>query len=144
MEIKDAIRAAIEELILPDMNKIRADNNEIKVALNLTNKRLDDMNGHLIDQSRRIDEVNKRIDEINRSVNQRFDEINKSINQRFEETNKRIDALRIELRGEIAKTNIRLDRLYEVIVRRDEHEILERRMAHLEKEVNDIKRAIAA
>ena len=115
MEIAETIKKVIQELIVPELNIIKAENREIKVILELTNKRLDDMSGHLIDQSRRIDE-----------------------------TNERMDHLRVELRDEIAKTNMRIDRLYEVIVRREEHERLESRIARLEQEVSDIRTKIAA
>ncbi len=86
---------------------------------------MDDINLHLADQSRRIDSVREEL------------------SQRIDETNKRIDDLRVELRDEMAKTNRRLDRLYEVIVRRDEHYKLDERVAHLEREVNELKRRAA-
>ena len=129
MEIAETIKKVIQELIVPELNIIKAENREIKVILELTNKRLDDMSGHLIDQSRRIDEINKRIDELNK---------------RIDETNERMDHLRVELRDEIARTNMRIDRMYEVIVRREEHEKLESRIARLEQEVSEIRTKIAA
>jgi hypothetical protein len=70
----------------------------------VTNKRLDDITIHLSDQSRRIDETNKRIDAVR------------------EELTHRIDTVREDLAHKIDETNQRLDRLYEVIVRRDEHD----------------------
>jgi chromosome segregation ATPase len=143
MEIAETIKKVIQELIVPELNIIKAENREIMAILGLTNKRLDDMSGHLIDQSRRIDETNKRIDDINK----RIDDINKRIdetNKRIDEINERIDHLRVELRDEIAKTNMRIDRLYEVIVRREEHEKLESRIARLEQEVSEIRTKIAA
>ncbi len=54
MEIKEAIRAVIKELVLPELNTIKNENQEIKARLELTNKRLDDVNSHLADQSRRV------------------------------------------------------------------------------------------
>ena len=122
MDIKESIRSGLQELILPELSKIKEENANIKTILDLTNKRLDDINQHLVDQSRRIDETNKRIDE----------------------TNERIDNLRVELRTEIAKTNERIDRLYEVIVRRDEHNKLEARVLLLEEEIKNIKTKLAA
>jgi len=79
-----------------------------------------------VDQSRRIDETNKRIDAVR------------------EELGQEIRDVRIELRAEIAKTNSRIDRLYEVIVRRDEHHKLEQRVADLERDVSELKRRLAA
>jgi len=66
MDIKEAIRSAIKELIVPELDRIREENREIRATLVLTNKRLDDVNTHLADQSRRIDaireEMGQRID----------------------------------------------------------------------------------
>jgi len=111
----ESIRAAFKELIVPELDRIKEENGQIKAILEVTNKRLDDVNIHLADQSRRIDE-----------------------------TNKRIDAVREELGSKITETNKRLDRLYEVIVRRDEHALVERRVAALEQDVSEIKRRLAA
>ena len=97
MTVKEAVLAALKEIILPELQIIKTEQAEIKMGLALTNKRLDDVNSHLIDQSRRIDETNKR-----------------------------------------------LDRLYEVIVRREEHQDLAFRVTHLEKELAEIHKKLAA
>jgi len=114
MDIKEIVGSVLKDLIVPELDKIKEENKEIKAILLLTNKRIDDINLHLADQSRRIDE-----------------------------TNKRIDNLRVELRDEMAKTNSRIDRLYEVIVRRDEHNKLDERVAGLERAVNQLKQRAA-
>ena len=106
-------------MIVPELNSIKKENAEIKTSLGLINKRLDDVNSHLVDQSRRIDTMR-------------------------EELAQEIRDLRIELRAEIAKTNSRIDRLCEVIVRRDEHHKLEQRIANLERDVSELKRRLAA
>ncbi|MEW6418065.1 MAG: hypothetical protein AB1480_08090 [Nitrospirota bacterium] len=64
MEIADTIKKVIQEIIVPELDLIRAENAEIKATLQITNKRLDDINLHLADLSRRIDEINKRIDRL--------------------------------------------------------------------------------
>ena len=136
MEVMDSLRAALKELILPELDRIKHENAEINAKLELTNKRLDDINLHLVDQSRRIDETNKRIDAIREELKLEIIETNKRIdetNKRIDETNKRID-----------ETNTRLNRLYEVVVRRDEHSKIEARVAALERDVSDLKRQIAA
>lgn len=115
MSAKEMIVSALQEFIVPELDKIKEESRQIKVTLEITNKRLDDINLHLADQSRRIDT-----------------------------TNERIDAIREELGQRIDTTNERLDRLYEVIVRRDEHAALERRLANLEQEVTQIKERMAA
>ena len=164
MELKDIV-SVIKELVLPELKEIRYEQAEIKTALTLTNKRLDDVNTHLADQSRRIDETNKRIDETNKRIDDireeltgRIDETNKRIdetNKRIDETNKRIDSIQAELSQRliavhndvilrIDKTNDRLNRLYEVIVRRDEHEEFKSRIGQLERDMADIKQRLAA
>jgi len=63
----------------------------------------------------------------------------------------RMDALRADLTGRIdetnryiIETNRRLDRLYEVVVRRDEHAQLTERVIHLERDVAEIRQKLAA
>ncbi len=99
-DIKDAIRAAIKELMLPEIEAIRKDNQEIKARLELTNKRIDDINIHLADQSRRIDETNNKIDAVRDELLQKIDI-----------TNKKIDAVRDELLQKIDETNRRIDQV---------------------------------
>ena len=118
MDIKEAVGSVLKELIVPELNKIKEENKEIKTTLVLTNKRLDDINLHLADQSRRIDSVR-------------------------EELSKRIDSVREDLGERIDEINKRIDRLYEVIVRRDEHSGLDQRVAKLERELIDLNRMAA-
>ncbi|MFH0775252.1 MAG: hypothetical protein V2A53_07185 [bacterium] len=99
MEIAESIKKVIQELILPEFGRMKAENEEIKSILQLinkriddTNKRIDDINTHLVDQSRRIDGITGRI-----------------------------------------------DRLYDVIVRREEHQVLEMRVIKAEHEICTIK-----
>lgn len=122
IDVKEALRSAIQDRIVPEFDKLRLENAEIRTTLQLTNKRLDAIQQQLIDQSRRIDETNKRIDRVHDDLLTRIDE-----------TNKRID-----------ETNKRLDRLYEGIVRREEHTALEGRLARLEALVNDLRQRLAA
>ncbi len=110
-----ALRKFFQEVVVPELERIQAENAEIKTTLQLTNKRLDDLNAHLVDQSRRIDDVR---DELSHKI---------------DETNRRID-----------ETNDRLNRLYEVIVRREEHEGLAQRVARLEQQIEELKARLVA
>ncbi len=168
MELRD-IATVIKELVLPELKEIRYEQAEIKTALTLTNKRLDDVNTHLADQSRRIDETNKRIDETNKRIdetNKRIDAVQTDLSGRLEnvraELTGRLENVRAELSGRlenvraeligriddiilrIDKTNERLDQLYLVNVRRDEHEELKNRLSQLERDVAEIKHRLAA
>jgi uncharacterized coiled-coil protein SlyX len=122
MSVKEAVLAALNELVLPELQVLKQEQGEIKATLVLTNKRLDDLNLHLADQSRRIDDINKRIDD----------------------TNKRIDAIHADLIKRNDETNRSIARLYEVIVRREEHTDLVGRVRLLEQDVAEIKRRVAA
>jgi uncharacterized coiled-coil protein SlyX len=173
MEIMESIRAAIKELILPDLDRIREENREVKAILVLTNKRLDDVNLHLADQSRRIDEVNRRIDDTNKRIDdldKRMDALHRELIQRTEtlqsnliqrtetlqndliqrtealriELIHRTDVLRDDLGNQIQAINVRLDRLYEVIVRRDEHQQLETRLFAMERDITELKSRVSA
>jgi transcription antitermination factor NusA-like protein len=141
MEIKESIRAALKELILPGIDKLREESAEIKATLALTNKRLDDINVHLADQSRRIDavreELGQRIDGVREELGQKIDGVREELGQR-------IDSVRDQLRLEIKETNRRLDRLFEIIVRREEHIQVTERVAALERDVAEMKRKLAA
>ena len=83
---------------------------------------------------------NKEIKAILTLTNKRLDDINIHL----ADQSRRIDALREELTQRIDETNKRLDRLYEVIVRKDEHIQIEQRVTGLERDVNELKRKIAA
>ena len=114
MDMKETIRLLIQELVVPELRELKQDNVEIKTELSAINRRLDDVNSHLVDQSRRIDGVREELMGL------------------INETNKRID-----------ETNERLNRLYEVIVRREEHDKLEARLAALERDVQELTRRVA-
>lgn len=140
MEMTEAIRAALKELVLPELGRIMEENKEIKAALALTNRRLDDIDLHLADLSRRIDQTNERINH----TNGRIDQINERMNQMKDQLNGRIDQLSHQLNNRINQTNNRLDTLFEVVVHRDEHFQLAKRLAQVEREVADIKQKLAA
>lgn len=132
-----ALRKFFQEVVVPELEQIRAENAEVKTALQLTNKRLDDLNAHLVDQSRRIDAVRVELTE-------KIDLLRIELAHRLDETHKRIDAVREELAHKIDETNDRLNRLYEVVVRREEHEGLAQRVARLEQKVEELMARLAA
>jgi uncharacterized protein involved in exopolysaccharide biosynthesis len=86
------------------------------------------------------DDLLQRLDETNR----RIDKVQDDLIQRFDQTHLRIDGVRDELAAQVGEINRRLDRLYEVIVRREEHTLLDQRVANLERELAEIKLRIAA
>ncbi|MBW1804083.1 MAG: hypothetical protein JRJ85_25535, partial [Deltaproteobacteria bacterium] len=65
----------------------------------------------------RIKEENREIRAILEVTNKRLDDVTTHL----ADQSRRIDAVREDLGSMITETNKRLDRLYEVIVRRDEH-----------------------
>lgn len=144
MNIKDAVVAALKEMVLPELAVMKQEQAEIRTTLVLTNKRLDDINVHLVDQSRRIDALREELSGQIIETNKRIDSLREELGGQIIETNKRLDAVREELSAQISETNNRLNRLYEVIVRRDEHQQLSERMARLEQDVEELKRRLAA
>jgi len=152
--MKKAMLSVMQEYLLPELEGIKSNQIRLDDGLAGVNKRLDDINMHLADQSRRIDESNQRIDE----ANQRMDTLGSELNQRIDETNQRIDTLGSELNQRIDETNRRIDdtnkqinetsvalgRLYEVIVRRDEHSAVVLKMQALEHDIQEIKLKLAA
>lgn len=124
--IKDIVKSAIKELILPEFDALKAEVRGNHDALVITNKRLDDMNAQMIEISRRVDKTNEKIDKINSDLISRIDKVNSDLVARIDDINRRIDSL------------------YEVVVRRDEHEKLEVKVANLERDVAEIKHKLAA
>jgi len=115
MDIKEALRSFFKEMILPELTELKSGQEKLNERLDGVDKRLSDINAHLVDQSRRIDTLR-------------------------DELNSRIDLVH----KEIAETNKRIDRLYEVIVRRDEHSQLQTKVAELERRLGEIERKLAA
>jgi uncharacterized coiled-coil DUF342 family protein len=144
MEIIESVKKLIQEMIVPELNVIKAENGEIKATLVLTNKRLDNINVHLADQSRRIDETNKRIDKVHTDLIKRIDETNKRIDEVRSELTQRMDNLHADLIKRYDSLNGRFDRFYESTVRKDEHGSLERRLATVEREMARLKKKSAA
>jgi len=89
----------------------------------------------IVPELNKIKEDNKEIKATLVLTNKRLDDINLHL----ADQSRRIDSVREELSERIDETNKRIDRLYEVIVRRDEHYKLDQRVADLERIVNDLK-----
>jgi hypothetical protein len=128
MEVEEAIRAVLRELILPELDRMKEEHRETRGLLWVMSQRLDDVNQRPDDANLHLGDQSRRIDALREDLSRRIDETNNRIN----ETNNRID-----------NTNARIDRLYEVIVRRDEHVQVSERVAALEHEVSEIKRRLA-
>ena len=164
MDLREVIRAALQELIVPELDQIKKDQTEAKVQMAAIHKRLDDVHIHLVDQSRRIDAVreelgrridqtNERIDETNDRIDAVREELGRRIdqtNERIDETNDRIDAVREELGRRMDENtaradaiNQRLDRFLGEMVRRHEHVQLVERVAVLEHDLRELKKKVA-
>ncbi|MBU4426081.1 MAG: hypothetical protein KKB35_05030 [Proteobacteria bacterium] len=162
MDISETVQKVLQEVVVTDLGKINDENSKILAILDLTNKRLDDVNTHLVDQSRRIDEVNKRIDEVRAEFTKRFNDTDKRIDdiraeftKRFDETNKRNDDIRAELTlrfdeihsdliNRLDANNARIDRFFETAVTKYEHGKMEERVTRLERDIDVLRRQLAA
>jgi len=115
MDLKETLRSFFKEMVLPELNQLKSGQERLNERLNGVENRLSDINAHLVDQSRRIDAIREEL-------NGCIDALRDELNGRIDETNRRID-----------ETNKRLDRLYEVIVRREEHTQLRTKVTELER-----------
>ncbi len=106
MEISEVIRAAIQELVRPELDELRAPVRELRTGLEVTNTRLGAFNNHLLDQSRRLDQTNQRIDLV------RAEE-----SAQMQQMNARLDAFFANLvpRPEFADVLHRLERLEDTV-----------------------------
>jgi len=98
------------------------------------------MQEYLLPELQEIKSGQTRLETELNAVNKRLDDVNLHL----VDQSRRIDAVREELNQGIAATNRRLDHLYEVIVRRDEHSALVIKIGELDKEVQEIKQRLAA
>jgi len=144
MDISETVQKVLQEVVVPDLGKIRDENSKILAILDLTNKRLDDVNTHLVDQSRRIDEVNKRIDEVRAEFTKRFNDTNKRIDDIRAELTLRFDEIHSDLINRLDANNARIDRFFETAVTKYEHGKMEERVTRLEHEVDGLRRQLAA
>ena len=129
MDIKEAIRAGLQELILPELNRLKDDNLQIKTILDLTNqrlddvnKRLDDMNAHIVDQSRRIDAVRTELKAEIHALSLRMDSMNKRLDDQSD----------------------RMAQIAEAMARREEQERLIIRVTTLEHRFEKMEQSKAA
>ncbi|MCD6294450.1 MAG: hypothetical protein J7M20_05880 [Deltaproteobacteria bacterium] len=133
MEIPEAVKKMFQDMIVPELGKIREENRKIVAILELTNKRLDDVNTHLADQSRRIDDVNKRIDEVRSELTSRLDD-----------TNKRIDDMHSDLVNRLDANNERIDRFFLTAATKEEQARIDARLFQLEQGLEGVRQRLAA
>jgi len=143
MDISETVKKVLQEVVVPDLGKIKDENSKILAILDLTNKRLDDVTTHLADQSRRIDETNKRIDEVRAEFTKRFDETNKRIDDIRAELTLRFDEIHSDLINRLDANNARIDRFFETAVTKYEHGKMEERVTRLERDIDVIRRQLA-
>ena len=141
MEIKETVQKLLQEMVVPDLGKIKDENNKILAMLDLTNRRLDDLNTHLAHQSRRIDELRSEltqwIDEVHRDLTQRIDEVRSELTQRMDKNH-------ADLVNRLDSNNARIDRFFLTSVTKEEHEKIDKRVARLERDVDVFRRQMAA
>ena len=145
MEIKETVQKVLQELVLPDLGRIREDNAKILAVLDLTNKRLDDVNTHLADQSRRIDEVRSELTRKIDETNKKIDDVRSELTRKIDETNKKINDVQMDLIKRLDANNARIDLFFETS-RTTEYELrkIDDRVASLEHDVEDIRQRMVA
>ena len=126
MEITDAVRKIFQDMIVPELGKIREENQKIVAILELTNKRLDDVNTHLADQSRRIDEVRSELV------------------SRIDDTNKRMDNMHSDLVNRLDANNERIDRFFLTAATKEEQARNDARLFRLERGLDEVRQQLAA
>ncbi len=144
MEIPEAVKKMFQEMIVPELGKIREDHQKIVAILELTNKRLDDVNTHLADQSRRIDDVNKRIDEVRSELTSRIDEVRSELTSRMDDTNKRMDDMHSDLVNRLDANNERIDRFFLTAATKEEQARIDARLFQLEQGLEGVRQRLAA
>ena len=118
---------------------------ELTLRIEETNNRIDKVRDDL---TLRMDETNKRIDSVLDQLTLRIDSVREELTQRIDSVRDqltlRIDSVREELSYRLGTANQRLDTLYEVVVRRDDHFQLANRVTAVERELADLRQKLAA
>jgi hypothetical protein len=109
MEIADAVRKIFQDMIVPELGKIREENQKIVAILEITNKRLDDVNTHLADQSRRIDDVRS---ELTSEISSVRSELTLQISGTRSELISRMEDIHSDLVNRLDANNKRIDRFF--------------------------------
>ena len=143
MEIKEAMRSVLQEMILPEFNEMKQEQAIMAERFNAIDERFNTID----ERFNAIDERFNAIDERFKSINERLNAIDKRLddtNRHLVDQSRRIDAVRGELMVMIQKANERLDRLFEVVVRKEEHFKLEQEFRDLRIRVENLERQVAA
>ncbi len=144
MGLMEQVVEFIKETVLPELAALREADGRIQDRLTALEQRMGDTNAHLVDQSRRIDQLREelggRIEQVREELGGRIGSLEGRIEHVREELGGRIETIH----GRLDATNRRLDQLYEVVVRREEHYELAAKVGRLEQEVAEIKRHLAA
>jgi len=144
MDMKEAVGAVMREYLVPELEAIKAGQLRADVEFAAINKRLDDVNQHLVDQSRRIDNVREELGQRIDKTNERMDVMNSEFIHRMDKTNERMDAMSSSFNQRIDATDASLGRLYEAIVRREEHSAVVIKLNTLEQDVRELQHRLAA
>ena len=152
-EFLDALKA----VLFPELDKIKTEIAGVKGVVSEQSQRLGDLNLHIIELERKIDSTNDRIDGTNARIDEIREDLSSKIDGLREDLSSKIDGLREELSSRIDGTNNRIDttnaridgtndkidRLYEVIVRRDEHDKMDIRVIQLETKLKELSQKVA-
>jgi len=103
--MKDAIREAIKELLIPELNEIKASGYRLEGRVDEISSRIGDTNLQIVELGRRVDETNNRIDE----TNNRIGETNNRIDAVREELTKRIDTINADITAHMDAQTARID-----------------------------------
>jgi len=141
MEIADAVRKIFQDMIVPELGKIREENQKIVAILELTNKRLDDVNTHLADQSRRIDDVRS---ELTSEISSVRSELTLQISGTRSELISRMEDIHSDLVNRLDANNKRIDRFFLTAATKEEQARNDARLFRLEQGLEEVKQRLAA
>ena len=141
MEIADAVRKIFQDMIVPELGKIREENQKIVAILEITNKRLDDVNTHLADQSRRIDDVRS---ELTSEISSVRSELTLQISGTRSELISRMEDIHSDLVNRLDANNKRIDRFFLTAATKEEQARNDARLFRLEQGLEEVKQRLAA
>ncbi len=146
--MKDAIREVIKELLIPELNEIKASGHRLEGRVDEISSRIGDTNLQLVELGRRIDETNNRIDAVREELTARMDTMNADLTARMDTMNAdltaRMDAQTARIDSQTARIDVLSEQVSELRMDFAEFKGREKLIEDLTTRVNRLESKVSA
>jgi len=142
--MKDAVREVIKELLIPELNEIKANGYRLEGRVDEISSRIGDTNLQLVELGRRIDETNNRIDAVREELTHKIDETNNRIDTINADLTARMDAQTARIDSQTARIDVLSEQVTELRMDFAEFKGREKLIEDLTTRVNRLENKIIA